>query len=114
MARRAMSSKYALERLSGTPSYLGVIVATTTKNNHDTAAAFNNTGDALTGKCLLIQPDAACYVLPGTANSATVTTTNGLKLEANSATVIVMTESHGWLACVSVSGTTNLKVWELS
>lgn len=101
------------EAVNGTHKYLGTIVATTTKNNHDTASAFNNTGEALKGKVLLVQPDAACYILAATTNAGTVTTSNGLKLIADQTYVIMMTEAHGWLACLSVSGTANLKVWEL-
>lgn len=98
---------------NGVPTFLGVIVATTTKNNHDTATPFNNTGDALKGKVLLIQPDAACYILPGTANTATVTTSNGVKLAADERVIIHMAQGHSFLACLSVSGTTNCRVWEL-
>jgi hypothetical protein len=99
--------------LSGTPVYKGTIVATTTKNNHDTAAPFLNTGEALTGKVLLIQSDAAAYILPGTTNAATVTTANGVLLGAYDRVVIAMGQSYGWLAGLSVSGTANIKVWEL-
>lgn len=100
-------------KLSGTPVLLGTIVATTTKNNHDTATPFNNTGDALKGKMLLIQPDTACYILPGTANTATVTTSNGIKLGAEERVILSMADDYGWLACVAVSGTTNCRIWEL-
>lgn len=99
--------------LCGIPNYLGVIVATTTKNNHDTAAPFNNTGVALTGKVLLLQPDAACYIYFGTTNGATATTTNGVKFSADERAIVTMTSSAGWIACVSSTGTTNLRVWEL-
>lgn len=101
--------------LNGLPTYLGVIVATTTKNNHDTATPFNNTGDALKGKTLLLQPDAACFVYWGTANTATATTTNGVRLGANERVTMAMSPTSAtWIACVSVTGTTNLRVWELA
>lgn len=99
--------------LNGTPNYLGVIVATTTKNNHDTAVPFNDTGEALKGKVLLIQPDAVCYIYVGTVNTATATTTNGIKVGADERVIIAMGSSYGWLACVSSTGTTNCRVWEL-
>jgi hypothetical protein len=102
--------------LNGCPSYLGVIVATTTKNNHDTAVPFNNTGEALKGKVLLLQSDAAFYLLPGTTNAATVATsgaTTGVLVAANERVVMVMGSSYGWVAAVAVSGTANVKVWEL-
>lgn len=101
------------QALNGSPSYLGTIIATTTKNNHDTATPFNDTGDALKGKALMVQPDTACYILAGATNAGTVTTSNGVKLAADERVILTMTRDQGWLACVAVSGTTNLKVWEL-
>lgn len=95
----------------GAPKFLGTIAATTTINNHDTATPFNNTGDALKNKCLLIQPDADCHVLPGITNAATVTTTNGLKIGADERVVLTMGSDMGWLAVV---GAANVKVWELT
>jgi hypothetical protein len=103
----------SVSQLSGTPSYLGVIVATTTKNNHDTGAPFNDTGDALSGKVIMLQPDAACYMLPGTAATTTVTTANGILVAAGERVIISMGSSYGWVACLAVSGTSNVKVWEL-
>jgi len=96
--------------LNGTPVYLGVIAATTTKNNHDTAVPFNDTGTGLGGKTLLIQASAACNVRPVTTNAGTVTTANGVLLATNEKMIISMGESYGWLAVV---GTANLSVWEL-
>jgi hypothetical protein len=98
--------------LNGTPVLLGTVIATTTKNNHDTATPFNNTGDALKGKLLMLQPDAACYINFATTNAGTATT-SAIKLAADERVVVSMTEAHGWVACVSASGTTNLRVWEL-
>lgn len=100
-------------RLNGVPVKLGVIVATTTKNNHDTAVPFNNTGNALKGKLLMFQPDAACYLMFGTANTITATTAS-VKIAADERVSVSMTEDHGWVACVSVTGTTNLQVWEMT
>lgn len=96
--------------LNGTPRYLGTIAASTTKNNHDTAAPFNNTGSGLANKLLLIQCDAAAHILPGTTNATTVTTSNGVKLAADERVVVRMEEGYGWLAAV---GAANCKVWEL-
>jgi hypothetical protein len=113
MANRLVEPGNILEAVYGSPSYLGTIVATTTKNNHDTATPFNNTGDALKTKMLMVQPDAECYILAGTTNGATVTTGNGVYLDANEKFFITMKSGQGWLACVSLAGTTNLKVWEM-
>lgn len=96
--------------LNGTPVFLGAIVATTTKNNHDTAVPFNDTGTGLGGKVLLVQASAACNILPGTSNTAAVTTANGIKLVADEKYKICMGESYGWLAVV---GAATLQVWEL-
>lgn len=100
--------------VEGTPVFLGVIVATTTKNNHDTAVPFNNTGDALEGKQLLIQTDAACYILPGVLNTSTVTTANGVLLAAGERVTVGMRQGYKWLAALAVSGTANVRVWELT
>lgn len=97
-------------QINGVPVFLGVIAASTTKNNHDTATPFNNTGSALAGKVLLLQADAACHILPGTANTITATTSNGVKLGADERVIITMNSTYGWLACV---GSANLRVWEL-
>lgn len=99
--------------LNGTPRLLGKIVATTTKNNHDTAVPFNNTGEALKGKALLFQSDAAFYLYEGDTNAATATPDNGVLVAANERVIMCMGSSYGWVAAVAVSGTANVKVWEL-
>ena len=99
-------------KLNGTPVLLGTIVATTTKNNHDTAVPFNNTADALKGKVVMLVPDAACYVTFGTTNAITATTA-GVPLQAGERVHVNLAEDYGWIACVSVSGTTNLRIWEM-
>lgn len=99
----------------GDPVYLGTIAATTTsKNNHSTGTAFNNTGEALKGKLLLVQPDVACYVRQVSANDGTASSTNGVKLAADQIFYLSMRSTKGWLACVSVSGTVNLRVFEMN
>ncbi len=98
-------------------SFLGVIVATTTKNNSDTATPFNAAAPGLQGKTLLIQADTACYIYTGPLNTQTVTGTatgNGFLLEAGKGYTMTMGSSCGYLACVAVTGTSNLKVWECS
>jgi hypothetical protein len=94
----------------GTPVYLGVIAATTTKNNADTAVPFLNTGDGLAGLTLLIHASAACYILPDTSLAATVTTANGVPVAADERVIIQMTPAHKSLAAV---GTANVSVWKL-
>ena len=99
--------------LNGVPTYLGVVVATTTKNNHDTAVPFNDTGEALKGKVIMLQSDAAFYFNAGTVNTGTATTTNGVLVAAGERVILVMGSSYGWMACLAVSGTANIKFWEL-
>jgi hypothetical protein len=101
-------------QLSGTPIYLGTIVATTTKNNHDTAVPFSNTGEALKGKVIILQGDTDFYLLPSTLNSGTTTTANGVRVLAYERVEICMGTTYGWVACLAVSGTSNVKVWELA
>ena len=100
--------------LSGSPSFLGVIAASTTKNNHDTATPFNNTGEALNGKILLIQADATCFFLPGITNATTVTEANGVRISQYERVILTMTRYQGWLAAMGEgSGAVNLRLWEL-
>ena len=102
--------------LNGTPVFLGVIVATTTKSNHDTATPFNNTGEALKGKVLLIQTDTACYVNFGTTNAVTATgsaTGGAVHLADKEKMKVIMNSNYGWIAAVAVSGTSNVQIWEL-
>lgn len=126
MARRnSRSVTESIVKYSGRPSFLGVIVATTTKNNHDTATPFNNTGNALLGKVLILQSDAAFYFNIGTSNAVTAAvsaTGSSMLIQASERVTITMDdidpsvdagEFYGWIACVAVSGTANVKVWEL-
>ncbi len=100
-------------KLLGQPVQLGQIVCTTTKNNHDTAVPFNNTGDALTCKVLELQADGACYIKFGAANTITATTSAyDKKLEAGQSWTVVMTEDKGFIAALAVSGTVTVNVTE--
>lgn len=98
----------------GTPVRLGVIAATTTKNNTDTGVPFNNTGDGLERLMLQLQPDAACYVRFGSGASLTVaSTTYDVVLEANQIFTTWMAEGKSVIACLGVSGNANLVVCKL-
>lgn len=102
--------------LNGTPVKLGAVVATTTKNNHDTAVPFNNTGNALKGKVLLLHASAACNVnFAGADNTATASatatdTTYGVPLSANERVTVSIHNDYGWIAVV---GSATVTVWEL-
>lgn len=111
-------------RVNGTPIPLGCISSAdgASYNNHTTSgggcSAFNNTGIALEGKTLLVYAAAGGRVLPGTLNTAsTVATagaaTAGVPLKAGERAIIVMTNTHGWLAWKPDASGNSLEVWEL-
>lgn len=110
MPARLSGSQLQDALVGGDPRWLGRIVATTTKNNHDTATPFNNTGEALKGKTLLLVASAACHFRTGDTNAVTVATTNGEPLAANEKRAIAMPSDRGWIAVV---GTANVDVFEL-
>lgn len=100
--------------LNGMPIFLGVIDATTTsKTNHEATTPFNNTGEALKGKTLLIQVSAECYIGVTSTSTGTVTTANGVKLAADERVIIMMGQSRGFLAAIHATATANVRVWEL-
>lgn len=124
MARRnSRSVTESIVKYSGSPRYLGTIDFTAaSKTNHTATTPFNNTGTALCGKILLLQPDQDVYILPTNSNTGAVTSTNGYKLLAGQAATITVDdldskdeagEFYGWLAALRVSADGNLKVWEL-
>ncbi len=101
----------------GAFTFLGVIVATTTKNNSDTAAAFNASGDALTHKVLLVQTDTECYIRLGadaTITAVASATSASFRLAAGASATIHMGAAYGYIACIAASGTSNLKVWGMT
>lgn len=91
---------------------LGVIVATTTaKNQTDTAAAFT----IPTNQRVLIQADAACYILPVASGAVTAAAgaLQGVLLDAGEKFEFTMGERLKSLSCVAVSGTVNVRVWRV-
>jgi hypothetical protein len=104
--------------INGTPSFLGVIVATTSKTNDSTASAFNNSGTCLGDKVLMLQSDVNCYIQFGSDNTvAAVATATGASVQLTAGERVVL-RAHPtigkFLACIPASGgTANLKVWEL-
>lgn len=94
--------------LAGEPTYLGTIVATTVKTNANTAAPFTITA----GTVLTLCPDTACYVLMGA--SVTCTANNGFPLAAGATATVCLKNDTTVVQCLAVSGTTNLKVFQLS
>jgi hypothetical protein len=102
-----------LLKLNGSPGYLGTIVATASVNNHTTAAPFNNTSTALAGKYLVLQSDTSCYIAAGNSNAVAVTAANGIQLEAGEKFTMYLA-TNGWVAVLPVTGTSNVKIFELS
>ncbi len=111
MARLGNDSQL-MQALNGQPTLLGTVVATTTKNNHDTAAPFSNTGEGLKGMTLMLQPDAACYVYFGPLNTQTATTSH-VYLDAREKFTVTMKNSDSFVACVAITGTVNLRVFQV-
>ncbi len=113
------------QRLNGSPQFLGVIttVSTSSQNNHGTAAPFNDTGHGLAGKVLMVQPDIACYIALGTANTAAAVasaTSSSVAVAAGERVILrplsvgqhQVAADEGWLAVIGAAAV-NLKVWEL-
>lgn len=108
------------QALYGDPVLLGTIVsAGSSTTNGSTAVPFNNTGDnadggGLRGKTLLIQSDVAIYVKQVTTSASTVTSANGVKISADQLFYISMRREKGFLAIIPVSGSANVKVFEMN
>lgn len=107
--------------LNGYPVYLGTVDATTTsKTNHEATTAFNNTGEALTGKVLLIYNAGSVdiRVHPVATNTGTTTNTRGARfgvpIGPNERVIITMGRLYPWLAVIATSSTANVDVWELT
>lgn len=101
--------------LYGDPVYIGTIVATAAPaDNANTSSPFCDSGERLRGKMLLLQPDVACYVRQNAVVNGGVTSTNGVKLAADQLFLTNMRGSKGYLAAVAVSGTVNLRVFEMN
>ena len=111
---------YLEQAALGSFTSLGVLIATTSVNNHTTLTPFNNTGNGLGGKVLMIQTDASCYINVGSANTVAAVasaTSASLFIPASYIGIpllLTMKSGDGFLACISVAGTTNLKVWEMA
>lgn len=91
--------------------YLGVITATTTKNNSDTAVAFAIPANAK----ISVQCDVAAYVRVGNSSTLTVTSSNGVKVTADALFLTSTnsgTTSGAYVAALPVSGTANCKVFD--
>lgn len=96
----------------GAPSYLGTIIATTAKDNSNTAVPFVIPA----GTWIMLQSDADFYYLPQTVAATAVTTANGVKVTVAVETWpqrLFLFGTQAYISCLSVSGTANVKVWSL-
>jgi hypothetical protein len=111
-----LSGVHLSAALYGDPVHLGTIAATTSATNGTTAAPFHAADgtERLTGKLLVLQPDVACYVRQVATAAETVTAANGFLLSGGGTVYMSMRSSKGFLAVLPVSGTVNLKVFEMN
>lgn len=114
MASRLGDMTLAVEALNGMPVLLGTITATTTKNNSTTAVPFYTAAPDLSGRVLMLQADSACYVVFGATSALAVATTAGVKLAADEKFYVTLRSDTGLVACLPGSGTTVLRVYELT
>lgn len=105
--------------LSGSPSYLGTIDATTTsKTNTQATTTFPSTGD-LSGKVLLIQNAGSVDIrLSGvTSGTATVSNSRGVgfavAIAPGERVIVTLKSNQTHLAVIATSSTANVDVWEL-
>lgn len=107
---RQSQSFNTLQALNGSPSFLGTVTATTVKDNSNTSSTFTITG----GSLLMVQCDAASYLLTASsAAAATLTSTNGVRVEAYEKFYLMLLNKEQWLQALAVTGTINCKVWRM-
>lgn len=117
---RNLNVHQIMEQLNGSPQYLGTIQSAGTNVISNLSSAIR------AGDRLLVQPDAAGYVLAADAAASPSTTnssTTGLKLLADEKCYLTLAgastpgkannTAEAYLQWISASGTTNLKVWRL-
>lgn len=98
----------------GTPVRLGTIdFASSSKTQASATTPFNDSGDGLAGKVLLLQPTQAVYILPGTSSSATAASATSVLLQANERVCFYMHPSYTHLAAIRSASDGNLLIWEL-
>lgn len=108
------SVSQVLGELNGSPRYIGTLAVTTSAQSSN----FTNTARFGPGAQLLVQADAACFVLGG-VSTPDITTANGVQLQAGQTFYIRLRapkfgvglagETH--IQAITATGTANLKVW---
>lgn len=102
----------AINKLNGPQVTLGLITATTSKNNGTTAVPFPTSPVTLGGKYLTLQSDTAFYLAYGVDNTVTATSADTL-IDAGVIWPVSMDGGYLYIAVLPVSGTSNVKVKEL-
>lgn len=117
----ALSGDHLIGALNGYPLYLGTVDATTTsKTNHEATTPFNDTGEALKGKVLLIVNAGTVDIRihPMALNNGVVSNSRGagfgVPVGAGERVTVRMGTSYGFMAVIATSSTANVDIWELT
>ncbi len=113
---RLLDVNKAMSVVSGSPNYRGTIDATvTSKTNAQATTPFLAVSPYMQGLCYLVQVTADVYILPVATSTSVVTTTTGVLLTAGERIIIVMEEGdkNPFLAAITGSSTSSVRVWEL-
>lgn len=133
---RPPNERDVVQTISGQPNFLGVLLSTSAAsvNNATTAIPFNTPSTApgyglkgsLAGKVLLLQPNAAGYILPGEDATVTIVAQGtapvlvppasipGVYIGNQERVEITMGPTTPYLQWKSASGTGSLFVWEMT
>ena len=105
MATRIGEIAKITEALNGSPVYMESISATSGSSTTN-ATAFNG------GEVLLIQPTANVYVIAGTS-TVTVTSSNGVLVEANEKFYLTLTSTQTHVAARTGSGSATVAIFKM-
>lgn len=134
---RPPNERDVVQTISGQPNFLGVLLSTsaTSVNNATTAVPFNTpstapnagTQGSLAGKVLLLQANAAGYILPGEDATVTIVAQGttpqlsppplsipGVYIGTQERVEITMGPTTPYLQWKSASGTGSLFCWEMT
>ena len=116
-----VKGQHLQDAIQGYAVYLGTIDCTgTSKTNHQATTAFNNTGEGLSGKVLMLvnEHTDVIRIYPVKANDGTVTVTRaagaafGFPIQPGAALTMNMGDAYSWLAAVAASGAGKLDEFE--
>lgn len=96
-----------MQAFNGSPQFAVTVAATTTPS-------INRPALVTAGCVVLLQPDAACYVLAGKVGAAvSITSANGLLLAAGEKYVLCLNPGEDAIQAVAVS-TANLRIFVMN